>query len=412
MNLTRQTITAGGWVMGHKFLARFAGIFKTIILARILTPNEFGVFGLTTIALGMLETFSETGIDQALIQQKQVTDEHLSSAWMINLLRGTSLFILLYLTAPLISQFFGNPTIIIYIRVIALSPIIKSLKNPAVILLQRQLNFRREFMLRSVGTIAEVTLGIIVSLYTRNAWGLVISILAGVLGETMTSYLIIRPPAKFVPTKQAAMKLLNFGRWLWGSSILSYIATQGDNIAVGKLLGAVDLGFYQNAYKIATLPSTQITSVVTEVTYPALSQINQDHPRLIRAFKKTFIANLSVSLISSFAIILLAKPLTLILFGPNWLPLVPSLRILSLYGAIKAVSTVVGPLFKAVGKPHIITTYGMLFVLTMLIGIIPMTRAYGIEGTSWTVVIAALITQPYLIIHTLRLLQPNYDESA
>ena len=285
MNLTRQTITAGGWVMGHKFLARFAGIFKTIILARILTPNEFGVFGLTTIALGMLETFSETGIDQALIQQKQVTDEHLSSAWMINLLRGTSLFILLYLTAPLISQFFGNPTIIIYIRVIALSPIIKSLKNPAVILLQRQLNFRREFMLRSVGTIAEVTLGIIVSLYTRNAWGLV----------------IIRPPAKFVPTKQAAMKLLNFGRWLWGSSILSYIATQGDNIAVGKLLGAVDLGFYQNAYKIATLPSTQITSVVTEVTYPALSQINQDHPRLIRAFKKTFIANLSVSLISSFA---------------------------------------------------------------------------------------------------------------
>ena len=90
----------------------------------------------------------------------------------------------------------------------------------------------------------------------------------------------------------------------------------------------------------------------------------------------------------------------------------PSLRILSLYGAIKAVSTVVGPLFKAVGKPHIITTYGMLFVLTMLIGIIPMTKAYGIEGTSWTVVIAALITQPYLIIHTLRLLQPNYDESA
>lgn len=409
MNLTRQTITAGGWVMGHKFLARFAGIFKTIILARILTPNEFGVFGLTTIALGMLETFSETGIDQALIQQKQVTDEHLSSAWVINLLRGTSLFILLYLTAPLISQFFGNPAIVIYIRVIALSPVIKSLKNPAVILLQRQLNFRREFVLRTMGTLAEVTLGIIVSLYTRNAWGLVISILAGVLGETVTSYLIIRPPAKFVPTRASAIRLLNFGRWLWGSSILSYIATQGDNIAVGKLLGATPLGFYQNAYKIATLPSTQITSVVNEVTYPALSQINQDRPRLIRAFKKTFVANLAVSLSAAIGILVLAHPLTMVLFGPQWLPMVPALRILSLYGAIKAISTVVGPLFKAVGKPHIITTYGVLFVLVMAVTILPLTKLYGINGTAWAIVIAAATTQPFLIIHTLRLLKSAHD---
>ncbi len=406
MSLTKKTITAGGWVIAHKFFARATGVIKTIVLARILTPNEFGIFGLTTIGLGLLETFSETGIDQALIQQKNVSDTHLSSSFVINLIRGLTLFLLLFAIAPLISQFFSVPEITIYIRAIAFSPLIKSLKNPRIVLLQKELNFRREFILRSSGTIAEVAVGIIVSLITRNAWGLVASILAGVAGETIISYIIISP-LKFTSTsKQAIKKLLNFGRWLWGSSILSYIATQGDNVIVGKFLGATPLGFYQNAYKIATLPSSQITNVASEVTYPALSQISADHSRFVRAFYKSFWLTASTTITASLLIIILAEPATLIIFGPDWLPLVPSLRILSIFGAIKAVSTSVGPLLKAAGKPHIITISSVQFTVTLLLLIIPMTQKWGIVGTSWAVVITSILAQPYIIVQTYKILRP------
>lgn len=407
MSLTRKTITAGGWVIAHKGFARAAGLIKTIILARLLTPNEFGIFGLTTLALGFLETFSETGIDQALIQQKNLNERHLATSWVISLIRGASISALLFITAPIVDQFFGNHGVTLYIRVIALSPLLKSLKNPRIIELQRELNFKREFILRSAGTIAEVVVGIAVSLYTHNAWGLVASIIAGVIGEVISSYILVRPLSSFLITKNSAAELLGFGRWLWGSSILSYIATQGDNVVVGKLLGPTPLGFYQNAYKLATLPSTQLTSVSNEVSYPALAQISNDHARFIRAFKKTFWTTSGVSLAASTLIITLAYPLTYYIFGPKWLPLVPSLRILSVYGAIKAISSTLGPLFKAGGKPHVLTVHGILFVGVMVTTIVPLTRNVGIEGTSWSVVIASIVTLPYLYVQAQKIIRPN-----
>lgn len=397
MNLTTRSITAGSWLFSYNVLARLAGILKTAIIARLLLPAQFGIFGIIAISLALLETFSETNFDQVLIQKKQLTEKHLITSWYVSLFRGLVLSLFLILTAPLIATYFKQPGIEVFIGWAALVPIIKALKNPRAILWQKKLDFKKEFILRSSGTLAELTIGISVSLLTRNVWGLVAAMLANAIGETVCSHFLIRPLKLSWPSIPIAKELFSFSRWLWGSSILSYVATQGDDIVVGKLLGTEALGFYQNAYKIASLPATQLTGVVYQVTYPAYSLIQTDKTRLKRAYKKTLLLTIIPTLGFALIIIFFAGPLTYLILGKNWLVIVPTLKILTIYGAIRAIVSTLGSLFYAVGQPKIITYHGIILVTTLLLLIIPLTKAGGINGTAWACVISIFASLPYLI---------------
>jgi len=397
MNLTTRSITAGSWLFSYNILARLAGILKTAIIARLLVPAQFGIFGIIAISLALLETFSETNFAQVLIQKKQLTEKHLLTSWYVTLVRGLGLSLILMLTAPLIALYFKQPGIETFIRWAALGPLIKALKNPRAILWQKKLDFKKEFILRSSGTLAELTIGILVSVLTRNVWGLVAAMLANAAGETVCSYFLIRPLRISWPSVPIAKELFRFSRWLWGSSILSYVATQGDDIVVGKLLGTEALGFYQNAYKIASLPATQLTGVVYQVTYPAYSLIQEDKTRLKRAYKKTLLLTIIPTLSFALIIICFASPLTYLFLGKNWLVIVPTLKILTIYGAIRAIVSTLGSLFYAVGQPKIITTHGIILVSALLLVIIPLTKSWGINGTAWACVISIFSSLPYLI---------------
>ncbi|MCG2692427.1 oligosaccharide flippase family protein, partial [Microgenomates group bacterium] len=213
MNLTSRSITAGSWLFSYNVLARLAGILKTAVIARLLVPAQFGVFGIIAITLALLETFSETNFDQVLIQKKGLTEKHLVTSWYVTLLRGLTLSLFLMLAAPTIASFFKQPGIETFIRWAALVPMIKALKNPRAILWQKKLDFKKEFVLRSSGTLAELTIGILVSVITRNVWGLVAAMLANAVGETACSYFLIRPVRISRPSLPIAKELFCFSRW-------------------------------------------------------------------------------------------------------------------------------------------------------------------------------------------------------
>lgn len=403
-NLTTRSLKAGSWLVAYNGFARAAGVIKIAILARLLTPAQFGAFGIVTLALSLLETFSETSVFQALIQKDTVTDEDLTASWLISIARGALIALLLYISAPFIQSFFNQDGLVPFIRLIALAPLIRNFRNPQTVHFQKDLNFKKESFLRALATLVELIVAITVTLATHSIWGLVLANVASAFTEAIGSFLLAPTFVFVMPTWSTTKPLIHYGSWLWGSSILSYIATEGDDIVVGKLLGAGPLGFYQNAYKIASLPVTQITSVTSQVGFPALSQIQDDKQRLARAFKKTLLTTIGLTTFASVAIFIFAGPITLFLFGENWLPMVPALRLLTLFGLIRSIDHTAGPLFKAVGKPNLVTLYGTLFIVVMFALIFPLTRSGGIVGTSWAIIIAALVTQPYLIYHVRKIL--------
>jgi len=392
MHLTRASIKASFWLTSYNFISKGFGLAKAVLLARLLTPTQFGYWGFVSLSLNLIETFTETGAESALIQKKDISRSELSAGWTIFLVRSIFITIVLFLAAPLIALFFKAPHITPYIQVIAFTPILRSLRNPALVLIKKRLEFHKEFLFLSGGSLVEVVTAIAATSVTRDVWGIVWSIVAGALAEVILSYLIVKPiiPTKF--SRHEAKDLLNYGKWIWGGSLLSYIITQGDDIVVGKLLGASALGFYQYAYKIASLPATQITGVVTKVTFPAFSIIQDDRKRLQRAFKKTFWLTTVTTSGFSVLIAIFAYPLVKILLGEQWLSMVPALRILCIFDAIRASSSVYGPLLNAIGKPQLGTLANLIKAVSMFALIFSFTMKGGIEGTAWANVISSIIT--------------------
>ncbi len=389
--LTLLSLRAGLWLTVYRFFSKGIGVVKTAILARLLTPTQFGVFGVVSIGLNLLETFSDAGIETALIQQDKIARTDLTTAWLLGIARGLIVGLILFLSAPLIAAYFTTPGIEPFIWAIATTPPLRALRNPSAAQLKKDLNFKPESFMLMSGSLIEVITAISVTLLTYSVWGLVASIVAGALAELAASYLFMPLPKLSKPSLVSAKKLLSYGRWLWSTSALAYLINQGDDIVVGKILGTSALGFYQNAYKIASLPATQITDTISRVTFPAFANIYTDKIRLRRALKKTLWLTALTTIPATLALVLLARPLTLIIFGPAWLPLVPALRVLGTYGAIRAVITILGSLAKAVGKPKMVATNGLLRFIILFALIVPLSQTFGIVGASWATVISITI---------------------
>lgn len=405
--LTKRSLQAGLWLTFYRGFSKGAGLIKTIIVARILSPQQFGLFGVVSIGLNLFETFSETGIESALIHQKEIKAVDISTAWVILLVRSFLISLVLFLVAPFIASFFNVPEVVPFIRVISIVPIIRSLRNPQIVFFKRNLDFKKESYMLTTGAAMEVVVGVVATIITQNIWGLVISILAGGLGELIMSYLLISFPKITKPKWSVVKKQLEFGRWVWGSSALSYLVNQGDDMVVGKILGPVALGFYQNAFKLASVPATQITGTITQVTFPAFSSIQDDFPRLKRAFTKGFIFTTLVTLPICLITLIFADPLTRIIYGQEWLPLVPALRILSIFGAVRAISGLMGPLANALGKPKLITMSGVIQAVLLFALIFPFANLWGIVGVSWATVIAIITANSILAIRLYRILTTN-----
>ncbi|KKQ96918.1 MAG: Membrane protein involved in the export of O-antigen and teichoic acid [Candidatus Woesebacteria bacterium GW2011_GWA1_39_12] len=396
-HLTRKSLKAGAWLTAYRGFARLSGLIKAVVVARLLTPSQIGVFGFASLALNLFETFSETGIESALIQKKSVSPSLLTAGWLLGLLRSLALSLLLIFIAPFVAAFFDNPDLTFYIRLISLTPILRNLRNPQLILLKKKLAFAQESLMRGLGAAVEIVIAITLTLMWRNVLALVVSIVAAAAAETISSYLLIARPRLARPNFSQIKGLLNFGKWVWSGSTLSFIVNQGDDIVVGKLLGPAALGFYQYAYKIASLPTTEITGTISQVVFPAFANIQSDSARLGRAVKKSIVANTIITLPISLFTLIFAHPLTLLLYGPTWLPLVPSLRILAIFGIFRALYTILCPLAVGIGKPQYLTINGILRAIVLFALIFPLSLKYNIVGASWASLIAIAASVIFMI---------------
>jgi O-antigen/teichoic acid export membrane protein len=284
LSLSQRAVRGGIWVFSLRIVQLLFNLGRLIILARILAPHDFGLMGIALLTMATLETFSQTGFQAALIQKKEDIRSHLDAAWTVLILRGFILFTILYLVAPYAAVFFNAPEAKPIIQVIAFSILLQAFTNIGVIYFQKELEFNKEFKYQFAGTLTDFIVAVSAVLILRNVWALVFGLLAGNAARCFVSYLIhpYRPHLSFDLGK--AKELFGFGKWILGSSILFFLIMQGDDIFVGKFLGATMLGFYQLAYRISNMPATEITHVISQVTFPAYSKLQDNIPKLREAY--------------------------------------------------------------------------------------------------------------------------------
>ncbi|MFH1055765.1 MAG: lipopolysaccharide biosynthesis protein [Candidatus Altiarchaeota archaeon] len=401
-SLLRKKVVKGSmWVFALRVLQVLFNTARLVVLARIIAPNDFGLMGVALLTMTALETFTETGFQTALIQKSANIRRYLNTAWTVSVIRGLILFTTLFFTAPYFAGFFNVPEGKTIIQAVGVAVLFKSLINVGVIYFQKDLDFRREFTYQFAGTAADFTIAVSSAIVFRNVWALALGYVAGNLTRCIVSYLVHPYRPSFNLNLRRARGLFGFGKWVLGSSVLIFLITQGDNIVVGKLIGATALGLYQMAYLISNTPATEVTNVISQVTFPTYSKLQHRLSKLRQAYLKALGATAFVSFLMAGLIFILAPEFTRTFLGQEWMPMVPAIKILCLYGAVRSLNATVGPVLYSIGRPEVQTMLSGVQLAAMALTIYPLTMRFGIIGVSFSVLFAGGLSL-VLIVRELR----------
>ena len=395
--------------MGISWMALLRGsmrgmtVVKTVILARILTPSQFGVYGIAILVLGLLEILTETGINVVLIQEEGKTDEYISTAWVVSVIRGILISLLILALAPFIASFFSSPTALNLIRFSSLIPLVRGFINPAIVKFQKELKFNKEFWFRSSIFLVDTAFAILLGILTGSEYALIWGMFAAALLEVILSFIIVKPTPSIRFEKEKVKKVIARGKWITFAGIFEYLFQHLDDIVVGRLLGTAPLGLYQQAYRVSTLPISEVGEVFNKVTFPTYTKISEDRERLKKAFLKvTSVISLLV-IPFGLALFFFAKEVVLILLGDKWLEAVGALKVLAIFGILKAISNSAYSLFLSLKKQEIITLITFVGILGLAIPLIPLINRFGIVGAGYATIIGTLVGIPIGIYFLFRI---------
>lgn len=403
-------VTRGGkWITLLRIANRSMGFLRTLILARLLAPEDFGLFGVAMIALSFLDRISQTGFHLALVREKdEATSSLLDTAWTVSVLRGILLFIALVLSAGIIAEFFHTPDAVPLIHVIAAYALITGFNNIGVVYFQKDLDFKKSFIYEISYAITDFLVAFSIAIIFRSVWALVWAGLAARSAQLVASFVIHPYRPNFRLKKQELKHLLGFGKWVLISGLIAFFVSQGDVVLIGKMLDTESLGLYRMAFLLSTIPTSEFTTVFSGVTYPAYSKLQDNIPKLRHAYFKVLSLTAMFVVPVAGLLYVLAKPLTIFIVGDKWLPMVPALQTLCIYGVVGSIAASMSPVLYSMNRPHIQTFISGIQLSIMMSVIYPMIKMYNIQGAAVSILLAMTIAMVLIVGQTRKVLVFGY----
>lgn len=390
-SLASRTVRSGVWMTAINVGDKVLQLVMIVFLARLLGPGDFGLMGIALVAMNGLTRFTDLGITEALVQQEEENvDAYLDTAWVMQMIKGLLVGGTAFLAAPYIAGFFNEPRAADILRVVALSPVLLGVVNPAIVYFRKDLQFHKQFVYRMSGSVVRFGVALAFALAYGTVWALVFGYVAADLTRVVVSYVVhgYRPRPAF--DVERAKELFGYGKWITVSSGVYFLITEGDDIVVGWLLTATSLGLYQLAYQLAIRPATEITKVTSNVMFPTYAKLQNDTAALKRSFLRTVQMVTVLSFPMAIGIIVIADPFVRSVLGEEWVPMILTLQLVSVYGLLFSLAATLGPVWNALGRPDIGVKIGVVRLAVIAVLIYPLTLRYGIAGTAVVVVIAYL----------------------
>ena len=380
-----RVLRSGIWVGASELTLAVLNIVRSVLLARLLSPQIFGLMGIALIALRTFETFTRPGIAQALIARQKDFDEAAPTAFTMLVVRGLVLAALLAAAAPWVGRFYEEAELSPMLMAMSSLFVIGSLANINTVAHQRNLDFRRLAYMNQVAALCGIVITVGLAWWLRSVWALVLGQIAQTLLSVWLSYLFIPGRMRFAFDAAVARDLFHYGKFVTGSSIVLYVATEIDSAVVGKLLGTGQLGFYALALTIANLVTTNLSKIASGIMMPAYSKLQSDMPALRRAYLRTFGLLLLAVVPATVGLLMLAEPFIRVVYGEQWAAAAVPLQILAIFGLVRALAAFSGYLFEGMGVPKVAFQLGVLRLLVILPLIVPMIDRFGLAGAAVTV---------------------------
>ncbi|WP_300926391.1 lipopolysaccharide biosynthesis protein [uncultured Dubosiella sp.] len=385
------------WKLSEKVGMQAIQFILQIILARILTPEDYGVIGLLSIFIVISDVFIYQGLTSALIQKEKTDALDYSTVFYSNIIISIFIYIALFFLSPLIGTFYNDNNLIIYMRVLSLNVIFGAFGAVHNTILAKQLDFKKSFFRGMVNIGTQGVVGIALALNGFGAWALVYSKLFGTFMGSLALVFTVRWRPQVIYSFSRIQSMLKFGSKMLGTNLLNTTFNNVHSLIIGKYYTSSALGFYQRGQQIPQTIMTSIDGSLSEVLYPALSLVQGNLSQLKNALRRSLKLSVYFTLPLMFGLMAVTKPLVIILLTEKWLPCVPYMQLSCLICSFWPLAMRYHAL-NALGKSNvtfrvsIITKMITLFLIFLLL-------PYGIEaimcGTIFSSIISLLMTNYY-----------------
>ena len=332
MSLKQKTVSGLFWSFIDDFAKLGITFVSGIILARLLTPREYGLIGMTTIFIAISQSFIDSGFRQALIRKGDCTQADYSTVFYFNLFVSFIFYLLLFVFAGTIGQFFKEPKLPAIIRVLGIGLIINALTLVQQTQLIKDINFRLQTRISVISAIISGIIGITMAYTGYGVWSLVATTLSGSFVTMLLLWLWRKWRPSLLFSWASFKEMFAFGSRLLISGLIDTVYRNIYNLIIGKYFSAADLGYYTRAVTFTNLPSQNLTGVVQRVSYPVLTTMQDDPQRLRAAYRKLIQNTMLISFVLMLGMAAVAEPMVITLVGEQWRPSIDYLQLLCFVG--------------------------------------------------------------------------------
>ena len=390
------------WNASSTLITELIRLGRSIVLARLLVPEDFGLFGMALTIVAALNALTALGLERTIIatrfESRVDLEKQLNTVWSVELIRCVVVALLVAAAAWPMAKFYGQPQLILIIPALAATTLFLGFQNIGLSVLRKEISFARIFWYDLATNVTGIVLTLVLALIVRNVWALVIGLLLTSALGTIFSYVFhpYRPRLAFEST--ALRCAIELGKYALVIAIASYVITMADNIIIGWLLGPSALGNYSLAYNMASTPISVLVLAFSSVLFPAYAEISATRPeKLEMAFLKVFSISLLILLTISGMLFLLGDEIVRLLFGSKWTDAGTVLPILAIVLPVRGLSLIVTTVFFALNRHKQVAIARSLEALVFLAVIYPLVNAFGLAGAAW----AGLIAYSFSLVNRL-----------
>lgn len=397
MGYTKNTIYGFSWQTLLKFLTMVTVLIKTMFVARILTPNDFGLFAIIAIALGIAEATTQTGVNLTIIQSKRSIQYFIDTAWVIAIIRGFIIGIIMVVLGIILSNFYTENSLKILIAIAALVPIVKGFINPSIILFHKNLEFLKDSVFRFTVIVVEVIFAVVFSYIFHSVVGLILALIASGLFEVVLSFVIFKDKPSFHYIPSRAKVIFSNAKGISISAALSYINENIDDFLLGKIIGTYNLGLYHNAYSLGHKTNYDFAKSIHHSILPVFTKISDNLERIKAAFFKSLFVTVLFSIGVSLPILIAPKFFVTLILGNNWIGIIDYLYLFVFAGILQSITLIFYSLFFAQKNYRYINYHLALTVAVLITLLLVLPAKGGIAGAGIALIVSRAVSMPIII---------------
>lgn len=348
-------------MVGMRWTDRLIGLISTVILARLLVPEDFGIIAMASIVVGLADVLLDMGVNITLIQNRNATQGDYDTAWTIRLIESSLGALLVFALAEPAAEYFRDPRVADVTRVLALSLFLTGCENIGVVTFQKRMEFGREFHFFFIKRMTGFVITISAALLLHSYWAMVIGALSGRLAGAVLSYVVhpMRPRLSLARVKT----MLSFSVWNLLRGIANYLGDNLHRFFVGRRETAGVMGAYSLGCDIAALPSTELLAPLSRVLFPLFAKMQSDLAELKRAFLLALGIQALVGIPAGTGMVLVSRELVLALLGDKWLAAIPFIQLMGVINIVNAIGVSGGYLLLALGRSRVTATSSWMMIL-------------------------------------------------